>query len=169
MLDAALVQSCLKQRRRRPMFMVDLAVPRDIDPAVADLDDVYLYTVDDLKDIIQENLRSREAAAAQAEEIIDNQVEHFMGWLRAQDSVASIRALRQQAEAVRDEALARARRQLAQGKNPGEVLELLANLLTNKLIHSPCAGLREAAAQGDAETLNLIKSLYRLNGGHPCR
>ncbi|MBS1223720.1 MAG: glutamyl-tRNA reductase [Proteobacteria bacterium] len=169
MLDAALVQFCLKQRRRRPMFMVDLAVPRDIDPAVADLDDVYLYTVDDLKDIIQENLRSREAAAAQAEEIIDNQVEHFMGWLRAQDSVASIRALRQQAEAVRDEALARAQRQLAQGKDPTEVLNLLANLLTNKLIHSPCAGLREAAAQGDADMLNLIKTLYRLNGANPCR
>lgn len=147
MLDAARVRACLKQRRRRPMFMVDLAVPRDIDPVVADLDDVYLYTVDDLKDIIQENLRSREAAAAQAEEIIDHQVEHFMGWLRAQDSVASIRALRQQAEAIRDEALARARRQLAQGKNPGEVLELLASLLTNKFIHSPCASLREAAAQ----------------------
>ncbi len=170
MLEAARVQACLKQqRRRRPMFMVDLAVPRDIDPAVADLDDVYLYTVDDLKGIIQENLRSREAAAAQAEEIIDNQVEHFMGWLRAQDSVASIRALRQQAEAVRDEALARARRQLTQGKDPAEVLNLLANLLTNKLIHSPCAGLREAAAQGDADRLNLIKTLYRLNGGDPCR
>ncbi len=169
MLDAALVQYCLKQRRRRPMFMVDLAVPRDIDPTVADLDDVYLYTVDDLKDLIQENLRSREAAAAQAEEIIENQVEHFMGWLRAQDGVASIRALRQQAEAVRDDALARARRQLAQGKDPAEALELLANLLTNKLMHLPCAGLREAAAQGDAETLNLIKNLYRLNGGHPCR
>ena len=170
MLEAARVQACLKQqRRRRPMFMVDLAVPRDIDPAVADLDDVYLYTVDDLKGIIQENLRSREAAAEQAEEIIDNQVEHFMGWLRAQDSVASIRALRQQAEAVRDEALARARRQLAQGKDPTEVLNLLANLLTNKLIHSPCAGLREAAAQGDADMLNLIKTLYRLNGGDPCR
>ncbi|MDS4032316.1 MAG: glutamyl-tRNA reductase [Candidatus Contendobacter sp.] len=164
MLDAARVQSCLKQRRRRPMFMVDLAVPRDIDPAVAGLDDVYLYTVDDLKDIIQENLRSRKAAAEQAEEIIDHQAEHFMGWLRAQDSVASILALRQQAEAIRDEALARARRQLAQGKNPAEVLDLLANLLTNKLIHSPCAGLREAAAQGDAEMLNLINNLYRLNG-----
>ncbi|MDG4595928.1 MAG: glutamyl-tRNA reductase [Candidatus Contendobacter sp.] len=164
MLDAARVQSCLKQRRRRPMFMVDLAVPRDIDPAVASLDDVYLYTVDDLKDIIQENLRSRKAAAAQAEEIIDHQAEHFMGWLRAQDGVASILALRQRAETIRDEALARARRQLAQGKNPGEVLELLANLLTNKLLHSPCAGLREAATQGDVDMLNLIKNLYRLNG-----
>jgi glutamyl-tRNA reductase len=131
---------------------------------------VYLYTVDDLKDIIRENLRSREAAAEQAEEIIDHQVEHFMAWLRAQDSVASIRALRQQAETVRDEALVRARRQLAQGKDPVEVLNLLANLLTNKLIHPPCAGLREAAAQGDADMLNLIKNLYRLDrDGNPCR
>lgn len=163
-LEAAQLRACLKQRRRGPIFMVDLAVPRDIDPAVADLDDVYLYTVDDLKDIIQENLRSREAAAEQAEEIIDNQVEHFMTWLRTQDSVASIRALRQQAEAIRDDALARARRQLACGRDPAEILNILAHTLTNKLVHPPCAGLREAAAQGDTEILTLIKSLYRLNG-----
>ena len=168
MLDAALLRRCLKQRRRRPMFMVDLAVPRDIDPAVAELDDVYLYTVDDLKDIIQENLHSRQAAAAQAEDIIDSQVEHFMAWLRAQDSAASIRALRQRAEATRDEALARAQRRLAQGKDPAEVLKLLADALTNKLLHPPCAGLREAAAQGDAEMLNLIKTLYRLDGRNSC-
>lgn len=166
MLEAAKVRQCLKQRRHRPMFMVDLAVPRDIDPAIADLDDVYLYTVDDLKTIIQDNLRSRQAAAEQAEEIIDNQVEHFMAWLRAQDSAASIRALRQQAEAVRDETVARAQRQLAQGRDPIEVLNVLASTLTNKLIHTPCAGLREAAAQGDVDMLNLIKSLYRLNGGN---
>ncbi|MFO1371958.1 MAG: glutamyl-tRNA reductase [Candidatus Competibacteraceae bacterium] len=168
MLDVTQIRGCLKQRRRRPILMVDLAVPRDIDPAVADLDDVYLYTVDDLKDIIQENLRSRQAAAQQAEEIIATQVEHFMAWLRAQHSVASIRALRQQAEAARDETLARAQRQLAQGKDPAEVLNILANSLTNKLLHPPCAGLREAAAQGDTEMLNLIKSLYRLDGGNSC-
>jgi glutamyl-tRNA reductase len=167
-LEAATVRQCLKQRRRQPMFMVDLAMPRDIDPAVADLDDVYLYTVDDLRDIIQENLRSRQAAAQQAEEIIDSQVEHFMAWLRAQDGAASIRALRQQAEAVRDDALARARRQLAQGRDPAEVLNVLAHTLTNRLIHPPCAGLREAAARSDAEMLNLINNLYRLNGGNPC-
>ncbi|HOB63125.1 MAG TPA: glutamyl-tRNA reductase [Candidatus Competibacteraceae bacterium] len=168
MLEAAMMRQCLKQRRHRPMFMVDLAVPRDIDPAAADLEDVYLYTVDDLKSIIQDNLRSRQTAAAQAEEIIDNQVEHFMAWLRAQDSAASIRALRQQAEAVRDETVARAQRQLAQGRDPLEVLNAMANTLTNKLIHTPCAGLREAAAQGDVDMLNLIKSLYRLNGGNSC-
>lgn len=170
MLGLTPVRDCLKQRRRRPMLMVDLAVPRDIDPAVADFDDVYLYTVDDLKDIIRDNLRSRRAAADQAEEIIDSQVEHFMAWLRTQDSVASIRALRQQAETIRDEALMRARRQLAHGKDPAEVLDILANILTNKLIHPPCAGLREAAAQGDADMLNLIKTLYQLDhAGNPCR
>lgn len=169
MLDAALIRQCLKQRRRRPMFMVDLAVPRDIDPAAAELDDVYLYTVDDLKDIIQDNLRSRQAAAEQAEEIIDSQVEHFMAWLRTQDSAASLHALRRQAEKTRDEALARAQRQLTQGKDPAEVLHILANTLTNRLIHPPCAGLREAAAQGDLEMLKLIKNLYRLDGRNPCR
>jgi glutamyl-tRNA reductase len=119
--------------------------------------------VDDLRDIIQDNLRSRRAAADQAEEIIDSQVEHFMAWLRAQDSVASIRTLRQQAEAIRDEALARARRQLAHGKDPFTVLDILANILTNKLTHLPCAGLREAATQGDADMLNLIRTLYQLD------
>ncbi len=169
LLGATLVRQCLKQRRHRPMFMVDLAVPRDIDPAVDELDDVYLYTVDDLKDIIQDNLRSRQAAAQQAEEIIDTQVEHFMAWLRAQGSVASIRALRRQAEATRDEAMDRARRQLAQGKDPTTVLEMLAHTLTNKFLHVPCTGLREAAAEGDAAMLNLIKTLYRLGDGDPHR
>ena len=169
LLGATLVRQCLKQRRHRPMFMVDLAVPRDIDPAVAELDDVYLYTVDDLKDIIQNNLRSRQAAAQQAEEIIDTQVEHFMAWLRTQGSVASIRALRRQAEATRDEAMDRARRQLAQGKDPTTVLEMLAHTLTNKFLHVPCTGLREAAAEGDAAMLNLIKTLYRLGDGDPRR
>ena len=164
-LEAGQVRSCLKQRRRRPLLMVDLAVPRNIDPAVAELEDIYWYTVDDLKEIIQENLRSRQAAAQQAEEIIDHQVEHFMGWLRAQDSAASFRALRQRGERVRDEALTRAQRQLAQGKDPTEVLNLLAHTLTNKLLHSPCAGLRQAAAQGDLEMMNLIKNLYRLDDG----
>ncbi|MCC7220532.1 MAG: glutamyl-tRNA reductase, partial [Candidatus Contendobacter sp.] len=99
----------------------------------------------------------------------DSQVEHFMAWLRTQDSAASLHALRRQAEKARDEALARAQRQLVQGKDPAEVLHILANTLTNRLIHPPCAGLREAAAQGDLEMLKLIKNLYRLDGRNPCR
>ncbi len=169
MLSASQVRACLKPLRRRPVFMLDLAVPRDIEPAVAELDDVYLYTVDDLKDIIQENLRSRQAAAQQAEEIIDYQVEQFMAWVRARESVASIDLLRRRAEALRDQAVARALRQIEQGKNPAEVVRVLAGALTNKLIHPPCAGLREAAARGDAEMLNSIKSVYRLDGTEPHR
>lgn len=163
LLDAATIRTCLQQRRRQPLLMVDLAVPRDIDPAAAECEDVYLYAVDDLQSIIAENRCSRQAAAQQAEEIIDSEVEHFMAWLRTQDSAVSIQALRQQAETLRDQALARAQKQLAQGKNPAEVLNLLANTLTNKLLHAPCAGLRTAAAQGDADTLALIKNLYGLH------
>jgi glutamyl-tRNA reductase len=145
--------------------MVDIAVPRDIDPAVGNLEDVYLYTVDDLQEIIQENLKSRQAAARQAEEIVDMQVNHFMAWLRVQDSVSSIRALRQQAETVRDEVCARAERQLQQGKDPVEVLRYLAYVLTNKLIHAPSASLREASAQERSDLINAIKTLYKLEDG----
>lgn len=162
LLPAEPVRESLK-RRRRPMLLIDLAVPRDIDPAVANLDDVYLYTVDDLKEIIQDNLRSRQAAAEQAEEIIDYQVEQFMAWVRTQAGASSIHTLRQQATAIRDEAVARALRQLAQGKDSNQVVRILAETLTNKLIHPPCVGLREAAARGDAEMLNVIKNLYRLD------
>jgi glutamyl-tRNA reductase len=164
-LEQSQVKSSLKLRKHRPVLMVDIAVPRDIDPAVGNLEDVYLYTVDDLQEIIQENLKSRQAAARQAEEIVDMQVNHFMAWLRVQDSVSSIRALRQQAETVRDEVCARAERQLQQGKDPVEVLRYLAYVLTNKLIHAPSASLREASAQERSDLINAIKTLYKLEDG----
>ena len=164
-LERDQVKSSLKKRKHRPVFMVDIAVPRDIDPRVAELEDVYLYTVDDLKEIIQENLRSRQAAAKQAEEIVDTQVDHFMAWVRVQDSAGSIRALRRQAEAVRDEVYARACKQLVLGKTPDEVLRFLANTLTNKLIHTPSASLREASAQGREDIVDMIKHLYKLDDG----
>jgi glutamyl-tRNA reductase len=157
------IERALRQRKHRPIFMVDIAVPRDIDPSVGELRDVYLYTVDDLQEVIQENLRSRQAAAEQAEDIIDIQVEQFMAWLRAHDNADAIRALRSQAETIRDEICARARRQLNQGKDPGQVLDFLARTLTNKLIHNPSAGLREAGAQGRTDLIHLIKILYKLD------
>ena len=162
-LEPSQVKSSLKRRKHRPVFMVDIAVPRDIHPAVGDLEDIYLYTVDDLQDIIQENLQSRQDAAKQAEEIIDSQVDHFMAWLRAQDSSQYIRALRQQASALRDQVLERAQKQLQQGKNPADVLNYLANTLTNKLIHTPSTGLREAGAQGRNDLVDAIKTLYKLD------
>ena len=164
LLDYDLVRQALKARRHRPMFMVDIAVPRDIDPKVAELADAYLYTVDDLQDIIAENIRSRQAAAKQAEEIVDTQVDHFMAWLRAQSSVNHIRSLRAQGEAVRDEVLARAMTQLQQGKDPAQALQFLANTLTNKLLHAPSTGLRQAAEQGDVELEETIKRLFKLPG-----
>jgi len=161
-LQRETVKRALVRRRRRPMFLVDIAVPRDIDPAVAELEDVYLYSVDDLQDIIQENLRSRQAAAEQAEEIVATQVEHFMGWLRVRDSAGSIRALREQAEAVRDSVHAQAVRRLERGEAPAEVLRFLANTLTNKLIHPPSAELRQASGEGREEIVELIQQIYRL-------
>lgn len=161
-LERAQVKSSLRQRKRRPVLMVDIAVPRNIDPTVSECDDVYLYTVDDLHDIIAENLESRRSAAQQAEEIVDLQTDHFMAWLRAHHTASAIRALRQQAETLRDQTLAQAQRRLLSGKEPAEVLQYLANTLTNRLIHTPSAGLREAGAQGRSDLVSALKTLYNL-------
>ncbi len=165
LLERAHVEAAFRRRKHRPVLMVDIAVPRDIDPAVAELEDVYLYTVDDLQEIIQENLRSRQQAALQAEEIIDTEVEHFMAWLRSHNSFATIRDLRHRAEAVRDQALLRARRQLRAGRDPEEVLAALASTLTNKLIHTPSVGLREAGSEGRQDLVAAIRTLYKLDDG----
>jgi len=164
-LDKRMVKAALKGRKHRPVFMVDIAVPRDIDPAVAELEDIYLYTVDDLQEVIQENLRSRQQAARQAEDIIDVQVERFMAWLRGQEAVASIRNYRLQAEQTRDEVLDKARQMLINGKDPQETLDFLARTLTNKLAHGPSVRIRQAAENGDTALLQAILKLHGLDGG----
>ncbi|MEW8587144.1 MAG: glutamyl-tRNA reductase, partial [Candidatus Thiodiazotropha sp.] len=121
------VESALKERRHRPIFMVDIAVPRDIEPEVADLSDIYLYTVDDLDEVIQENMRSREEAAEQAEEIIDHYVGEYMGWLRSLDAVGLIQDYRNYAERLRDEVMQKALGQLGRGKPPEEVVQFIAH------------------------------------------
>lgn len=160
-LDSRAVRAALATRKHRPVFMVDIAVPRDIAPEVGDLDDVYLYTVDDLKEVIQENLQSRQQAAEQAEEIIDVQVEHFMSWLRGQSAVANIRSLRSNAELQRDRVLEHARHMLAAGKQPDEVLQYLAYTLTNKLIHEPTTRLRQAGEEGRQDLLDACMELFK--------
>ncbi len=157
------VQQALKSRKHQPMFMVDIAVPRDIETDVSELEDVYLYTVDDLQNVISDNLKSREKAAIQAEEIIDMQVKHFVAWMKSLDAVQTIREFRQQAEASRDEVLQKARQQLEQGKPSEEVLQFLANTLTNKLIHSPSANLKLAGSEGRKELIRAMRELYGLN------
>lgn len=162
-LGKGAVESALKARKHRPIFMVDIAVPRDIEPEVGDLRDVYLYTVDDLHDVIQEGQQSRQQAAQQAEEIIENETQHFLGWLRSLDAVDTIRAYRDKADIVREEALQLAQRQLTSGKDPQQVIQDLARGLTNKLVHDPSVQLSRSAYDGREELLILAQELFNLN------
>ncbi len=161
-LGKGTVESALRKRRHRPVFMVDIAVPRDIEVEVGELADVYLYTVDDLEQVVEENRRSRAEAAGQAEEIVDLLTEEFMSWLRSLDAVGLIQDFRRQAEGVRDQVLARARQRLANGQPPAEVLERLAYELTNKLLHNPSTGLRRAGMDGRSELLDAANELFGL-------
>ncbi|MGZ0076799.1 glutamyl-tRNA reductase [Methylomonas sp. YC3] len=156
------VESAIKIRKHKPMFMVDLAVPRDIEAEVAQLRDVYLYTVDDLQNTVNQNMDSRRRAAEQAEEIIDTQVEHFMAWLRSQGAQETIRDFRTQAEQTRDEALQKALAQLNSGAAADVVLQRLAHTLTNKLIHTPCAQLREAGANERHDLIAASREIFKL-------
>ena len=156
------VESAIRVRRHKPMFMVDLAVPRDIEPEVGQLRDVYLYTVDDLKNTVEENLKTRQEAAIQAEEIIDIQVDHFLAWLRAQGATDTIRDYRQTAELIRDEVLQKALQGLKQGKTPEQSLELLAHLLTNKLIHTPSTQIRQAGVTERHDLIAAARELFQL-------
>ena len=156
------VESAIKARKHKPMFMVDLAVPRDIEPEVEQLRDVYLYTVDDLRNTVEENLRSRREAAKQAEEIIDIEVAHFLNWLRAQGAASTIRDLRTHAERIRDEALEKARQSLRAGRSPEEALDLLARRLTNKLTHIPSTQLKQAGINERHDLIAAARELYQL-------
>lgn len=156
------VESAIKARRHKPMFMVDLAVPRDIEPEVEQLRDVYLYTVDDLRHTVEENLKSRQEAVKQAEEIIDTEVDHFLAWMRAQGATHTIRDFRGQAERLRDEALAKARQSLRSGRSPEDTLELLANLLTNKLIHIPSTQIKQAGVYERHDLIAAARELFQL-------
>lgn len=160
-LDYPVVKTALGKRKHRPVFMVDIAVPRDIDANVRKLDDVYLYTVDDLKEVIQENLKSRQQAAEQAEEIIDIQVGRFMAWLRSQTAVSRILTLRSQAERERDQILEQARRQLAAGKSAEDVMRYVAHTLTNKLIHEPTRRLRQAGEDNREDLMEALMEIFR--------
>ncbi len=163
-LDAPMLRAAVRQRRRRPMLLMDLAVPRDIDPAVAGLPDVFLYTIDDLQQNIETGRRSRRASIREAEAIIDLQVERYLAWRRASEFDLPIRCYRATAEAQRDEVLQRARRMLASGHAPEEALEYLANTLTGKLLHTPSVRIHEAAEHGDQALLEAAMRLFDMDG-----
>jgi glutamyl-tRNA reductase len=155
------VLSALAARRHRPMFLLDLAVPRDIEATVAQLEDVYLYTVDDLEQAIEGNRASRREAAQQADAIIELQCEHYLAWWRAQGRQDALRNLRADGESARDRALARAGQELAAGGDPAEVVQRLAHQLTNRLLHAPSNALRQAALDGDVELLRAAERIFR--------
>jgi glutamyl-tRNA reductase len=161
-LGKGIVERALRARRRRPIFMVDLGVPRDIEPEAGELDDVFLYTVDDLAEIVSANLDARRSAVEQAEAIIDTQVGQFMHWMHARESVPLIRSLRERAEHARQHELERARRLLARGEDPAKVLEALSHGLANKLMHPPTQALNEAADDERHALAETLSRLYRV-------
>jgi glutamyl-tRNA reductase len=154
------VESALKQRRRKPMFLVDLAVPRDIEPEVARLSDVYLYTVDDLSLLVQSGGEKRQAAVAQAEAIVDAGVRGFAHWLEQRHNVPLIREVNARADLWRDAALARARKRLARGEDMDAVLESLARGLTAKVLHGTLSELRHADGAHRAEVNQAVTRLF---------
>lgn len=168
LLGKGAVESALKQRRHKPIFMVDIAVPRDIETEVGDLDDVYLYTVDDLREVIDENKQSRENAASEAYSIIDESLSEYMQEVRAKHSVSAIKSYRQHAELLRDEVLDKALRDLSNGMPADEVVKHMANSLTNKLLHTPTRQLKQASTEGDHALLNLTQKLFAIENkaGH---
>ncbi|BCD96086.1 glutamyl-tRNA reductase [Marinagarivorans cellulosilyticus] len=166
-LGKGTVESALKKRRHKPIFMVDIAVPRDIESQVGDLADVYLYTVDDLKEVIDENMRSREQAAQIAAEIIDEGVIRYQQELNSLDAVATVKAYRSVVDELREAELAKAIKTLQAGSDPADVLNQLARNLCNKLMHTPTAQLRKASADGDFDVINTFQTLFDLDVGDP--
>jgi len=163
-IGLGMVERAVRARRHRPMVVVDLAVPRDVEPEVSRLDDVFVYTIDDLGHMVQSGHESRQAAVAQAEAIIESRVRDFESWLAGRATVPLILDIRQRAEDMRRYEIERARRQLARGEAPDAVLEKLSQSLTNKFLHAPISVLNDAAAAPDEERerqLALVARFYR--------
>ncbi|WP_432661249.1 glutamyl-tRNA reductase [Salmonella enterica subsp. enterica serovar Enteritidis] len=156
-IGKGMVERALKSRRNQPMLLVDIAVPRDVEPEVGKLANAYLYSVDDLQSIISHNLAQRQAAAVEAETIVEQEASEFMAWLRAQGASETIREYRSQSEQIRDELTTKALSALQQGGDAQAILQDLAWKLTNRLIHAPTKSLQQAARDGDDERLNILR------------
>lgn len=163
LLGKGAVESALKKRKHKPMFMLDIAVPRDIEEQVGELDDIYLYTVDDLHSVIDKNKKSRVAAADQAEDIIAEGVEQYRRNARALNAVATVKAYRRKAEALRDNELNKALRLLEAGADAEQVLQQFARNLTNKIIHAPTTILKDASANGRVDMIQVAQELFDLS------
>jgi glutamyl-tRNA reductase len=158
-LGKGMVETALKKRKHKPMFMVDLAVPRDIESQVSELDDVYLYTVDDLQGVIQENLKARQQAAEEAEDIIDFQANRFMHWLRSLESVSTIRAFRKKHESLGKKELKRSLESIDRGEDPELVMRELLHRLNNKFMHDISTNLRQIGGEGARDKLAIAREI----------
>lgn len=166
-LGKGLLERVVKTRRHAPVFIVDLAVPRDVEPEASDLDDVFLYSVDDLSNIVKDNLQIRQEAVTQAEEIIATQAQSFLRWLEGRSVVPTITALHAHHDQLRAAELERVRKLLANGTPPEQVLEALARGLTNKFLHAPTQALNQAGEAERAELVALFERIYKLpDNGH---
>ncbi|EOW9470907.1 glutamyl-tRNA reductase [Vibrio cholerae] len=162
-IGKGMVESALKARRHQPMLLVDIAVPRDIEPQVGKLNDAYLYSVDDLQSIVDSNIEQRKVEAIQAEAIVSEESATFMSWMRSLQAVDSIRDYRKQANEAREELLNKSLQALAAGGDPEKLLIELSNKLTNKLIHTPTRALQTAAEQGEPAKLAVIRQSLGLD------
>lgn len=162
-LGKGAVEHALKVRKHKPILMVDIAVPRDIEEQVGELDDIYLYTIDDLTEIVDQNRQSRESEVSKADEIIHLGIIEYQETQRSLDVVETLKQFRIQSEALRDQELEKALRKLEKGMEPRQVLEQLARSLTNTLIHSPSIEMKKASAEGREDLISLTQQLYNLN------
>ncbi|GAB4127089.1 MAG: glutamyl-tRNA reductase [Sideroxydans sp.] len=162
-LGKGMVERALKQRKHRPLFIVDLAVPRDVEKEVAELDDVFLYTVDDLSEVVRDGLDARQEAVKEAEVIIESGVNEFVHWMESRGVVPTIRALRDHAERQRRHELDKAMRALSKGESPEKVLEAMSSALTNKFLHAPTQALNQATSNEREALLDTVHRLYRLH------
>lgn len=163
-IGLGMVERSVRQRRHRPVLMIDLAVPRDIEDEVSRLDDVFLYTVDDLREVVDAGLEGRRLAVAEAESIIDTQVSAFMNWMVQRQSVPLIQELHARGDAVRQQEVERARKMLAKGEDPAAVLEALSRALTAKFMHGPTTLLSRHAGK-DPELANMLSGLLPVPRG----
>jgi len=163
LIGKGMVESALSKRKHRPVFMVDLAVPRDIEEQVADLEDVFLYTVDDLQGIIAKNMEGRRKAAVAAESIVSTQCDGFMSWMRGLNTQDAVISYRKQCLTERDLLIEKAMQQLKSDKSPEAVIAELATKLTNKFMHAPTSAIQSAAQGGELDKIVYLRDIFNLD------
>jgi glutamyl-tRNA reductase len=157
------IETCLKHRKHKPIYMVDLGVPRNIESEVKELPDIFLYTLDNIQDLIKKNYKTREEAAIDAQHIVDNKVEEYMNWRKSQSAFSIIKLYRQDCENIRKTCLDKSLSQLKLGKDPKDVIDQLSINLTSKLSHKPTLALNKAGQTNNRKLINLVCDIFLIN------